>query len=497
MKITLRIALLTLEMRPNKLRKGESHLLMDKFFGLSENKTNIKTEVIAGTTTFITMAYIIFVNPLILTAPLYITGNPDADKIKTAVFGATCIAAAIGTLMMGLYAKIPFAQAPGMGLNAFFAYTIILGMGYTFQQALAAVFISGLFFIAISYFELREKIVKALPQNINRAITPGIGLFIALIGMVNANLIIQNDATLVQLIDFSKYSSTEVYNSAVNLTYGMAVKNSTVALIGLTITGALMMLKIRGAILIGIIFSTVIGIPFGVTKISEFQPALSIPDMSPTFMQMDFRGLLGLGSENFFGVMFKTITVIIACTLVDMFDTLGTLLGTSRKAGFLNEAGTFPRMKQALMADAIATSVGACLGTSTVTTYVESAAGIAEGGKTGLTSVVTGILFIAALFLAPLLAIVPSAATAPALIIVGVLMMATIKDIDFSEMSEALPAFLTIVMMPFSYSIATGIAAGLITYPILKTIKGEGRTVHPIIFILAVLFLIRFAVVPH
>jgi AGZA family xanthine/uracil permease-like MFS transporter len=398
---------------------------------------------------------------------------------------------------MGIYAKLPFAQAPGMGLNAFFAYTIILGMGYTFNQALAAVFISGAFFILITVMGLREKIVQAIPVNISRAITPGIGLFIALIGFVNSNLITKNPATMIQLIDFSRYGSTEIYDSAKNLSYGMAVNNALLCLIGLFITSALLIKKVKGSLLTGIILTTLIGIPMGITTINTGVFKFTMPTLAPTFFKMDFSGLLGLGSGNFLVIFISAITVIISCTLIDMFDTIGTLIGTGRKAGLLDKNEQLPQMKKALMADAVATTVGACLGTSTVTTYIESAAGIAEGGKTGLSSVVTGLLFLAAIFAAPLFGIVPAAATAPALIIVGVMMMASVTNIDFNELSEAIPAFLTIVLMPFTYSIATGIAAGIISWPLLKISKGQGGNVPAITYILALLFIVRFAFITH
>ena len=470
---------------------------MDKFFGLKENNTNVKTEIIAGITTFITMAYIIFVNPDILSSPLYIMENPDADAIKGSVFVATCIAAAIGTLIMALYAKLPFAQAPGMGLNAFFAYTIILGMGYTFNQALAAVFISGILFIIITFIGLREAIVKAIPLSLKYAITAGIGLFIALIGLVNANIVIGNPVTLVNLVDFSRIGSTELFDVEAGITYGMLASNATVAVIGVIIIAVLMIMKIKGAILLGILATTVVGIFFGVTDVSNFGIFSMPPSIEPTFFKMDFAGLIDVGDAGFWAAVFGTLTVIISFTLVDMFDTIGTLIGTGQKAGLLDEEGRLPRMEKALMADAVATTAGACLGSSTVTTYIESGAGVAEGGKTGLTSAVTGILFIFALFFFPLVGIVPAAATAPALIIVGVLMMSAITKIDFNDFSEAVPAFLTIAMMPFSYSIATGIAFGLISYPITKIAMKKGKEVHPILYVLAVLFIIRFVLLPH
>jgi|LSQX01.3.fsa_nt_gb AGZA family xanthine/uracil permease-like MFS transporter len=456
---------------------------MEKFFQLEKNKTNVRTEVIAGITTFITMAYIIFVNPDILTQPF--AGEPDKIELyKGSIFVATCIAAAIGTLIMGLYAKIPFAQAPGMGLNAFFAYTVMIQMNYTFEQALAAVFLSGILFMLITMVGLREAIVKAIPTNVKYAITAGIGLFIAFIGLQSAKIVTPNPATLVQIADFSAIGDP-------------ATKEALVAVIGLIIIAILLAYKVKGSILIGILAATIIGIPFGVTNFSNFAVFSMPPSLAPTFLRMDLSGLLGLGQSNFWGVLFTALTVIISFSLVDMFDTIGTLIGTAQKAGFLDKDGNMPRMKQALMADATATTIGACLGTSTVTTYVESAAGIAEGGKTGLTAVVTGILFIAALFVAPLVGIVPSAATAPALIIVGVLMMSSIKKIDFEDITEALPAFFTVAMMPFTYSIANGIATGLIVYPIVKLISGKGKEVNSIVYVLAVLFILRFAILPR
>jgi len=296
---------------------------------------------------------------------------------------------------------------------------------------------------------------------------------------------------MVQLIDFSKYNSPEIYDETTQLTYAMASKNAIIAIIGLLIIGILMILRIRGSILIGILAATVVGIPFGVTDISGFRSLISIPpSMEPTFLKMDFAGLLRIGEQNIIGVIFTLVMVIIAFTLVDMFDTIGAIIGTGQKFGFLDKEGKFPEMKKALMADSVATSVGACLG-------IESGAGISEGGRTGLASVVTGMLFIVVLLFAPIVGIVPAAATAPALIIVGVLMMGAVKSIDFEDISESIPAFLTIILMPLTYSIATGIAAGLIIYPVMKIFKGKAKEVHPIVYVLAVLFIIRFVVLPH
>lgn len=446
---------------------------MEKFFKLKENNTNVQTEVIAGITTFITMAYIIFVNPQILGDIKGVTAD-----MQTSIVIATCLSAAIGTLIMALYAKIPFAQAPGMGLNAFFAYTVASIYGY--GGALAAVFISGLVFILVTVFGLREAIVKALPVNIKYAISAGIGLFIALIGLKNGGIIVANDATLISLRSFADPSSLET-------------KAAILTLIGIIVIGILMRFRVKGAILIGILFSTIVAFPMGLTRWPEFT-GFNI-SLAPTFLKMDFGALFN-GDGNMFSIIFSAITIIIAFTMVDMFDTIGTLIGTGEKAGMVNEKGEIPRMKKALMADAVATSVGACLGTSTVTTYVESGAGIAEGGRTGLTSLVTGILFIFAVIIAPWVGIVPGSATAPALVIVGVLMMSAIKKISFDEITEAIPAFLTVVMMPFTYSIATGIAAGIISFSILKLCSGKGKEVHPVMYVLALLFILRYVIMP-
>ncbi|MBS4538053.1 NCS2 family permease [Clostridium sp. D2Q-11] len=460
--------------------------MMDSFFKLSENGTNVKTEIMAGITTFVTMAYIIFVNPNILK----LAGMNEAgalgdaaagigfeDPIVGSVFVATCIAAAIGTFIMGFYANLPFALAPGMGLNAFFTYGVVLGLGYTWQEALAAVFISGVLFIILTITGLREAIVNALPDSLKRAIGGGIGLFIALIGLQQGHIIVDNPATLIGFGDFTQSATI-------------------VTLIGLVVMGILMTRKIKGSILIGIVLTTLISIPMGVTTIpTDF--TWSIPSIMPTLGQVDFKGLLNLGEVGVIGAIMSVVTVVISFSLVDMFDTIGTLVGTGSKAGFIKEDGKMKNMDKALFADSIATSAGALLGTSTTTTYVESASGVSEGGRTGLTAVTVGVLFVLALFLAPIVGIVPAEATAPALIIVGVLMMTSIKHIDFEDFSEALPAFLTMAIMPFSYSIANGIAAGLIFYPLTKVTMGKGKEVHPAIYVLAILFILRFTILPH
>lgn len=466
--------------------KGHKSFL-DSFFKLSENNTNVKTEIIAGITTFITMAYIIFVNPAILMqsgmnsqglmgdAAVKAGISAINDPIVASVFGATCIAAAIGTLIMGLYANLPFAQAPGMGLNAFFTYSVCLTLGYTWQQALAAVFVSGVLFIIITVTSIREKIVDALPQNLKLAISGGIGLFIALIGLKGGGIIVSSPATLVS---FGKFTNPHVM----------------VTLIGIVIIAILMSKGIKGSILIGIVLTTIVGIPFGITHLEGIKVISAPPSIAPTLFAFDFKGLLGIGKAGLVGAITSLIMVVLTFSLVDLFDTIGTLVGTAQKAKMLDKDGRVLRMNKALLSDAVATTVGSMLGTSTVVTYVESTSGISEGGRTGLTSLTTGILFILALFFGGLVGVVPSEATAPALVIVGVLMMGSVTKINFEDFTEALPAFFTIAIMPFSYSIANGIASGIIFYPIVKLVTGRQKEVHPIVYVLAILFIIRFAV---
>lgn len=449
---------------------------MDKFFGIKEAKSSVRTEILAGITTFFTMAYIIVVNPSILSAT-----TSDPDKYWGPIFIATCLAAAIGTLMMGLYARIPFAQAPGMGLNAFFAFSVATVYGY--NGALAAVLISGIIFIIITVIGVRESIVLAIPHNLKMAISAGIGLFIAFVGMQNAGIVVNNDATLVSFASFSLKQDAFPFAPLL-------------ALIGVVIIAILYFFKIKGSILIGIIACTLIGIPMGITKLPEAITTAHIADnfrgwTQLSLFRLDFGALMGDAAGVFAGVL-TIITVVISFTLVDMFDTIGTLIGTAKQADLLDEKGNLPRMKQALMCDAVATTAGACMGTSTVTTYIESGSGISEGGRTGLTAVTTGVLFIVALILAPLAGIVPSAATAPALIVVGILMMASLKDINFKDMTEAVPAFLTMVMMPLTYSIATGIGIGLISYVLIKLGTGKIKDLHIVTIIIAALFVIKF-----
>ena len=461
-----------------KLNFEGSVVNLEKFFELKKNNTTVRTEVIAGITTFVTMAYIIFVNPLVLTSTL--GKGADIEALRNSIFIATCLSAFVGTIIMGLYAKIPFAQAPGMGLNAFFAYTIMGAIGYTFNQGLAIVFISGVLFIIITLIGLREAIVKAIPSNIKYSISAGIGFFLAFIGFSNSGIIIANPATKVALANFANFQES---------------KTALLAVIGIIVIGILMKYKVKASILIGILITTVVGIPFGVTDLSHFGIFSMPPSISPTLFKLDFNGLIKYGADsNIWTAVFGLLTIIISFTMVDMFDNIGTLLGTAEKTGLLDKNGNLPNLKKALMCDAIATTAGSLLGTSTVTTYIESGAGISEGGKTGLTSVVTAVLFIFALFFAPLVGLIPAAATAPALIIVGVLMMSSLKNINFEDMTEAIPAFLTMILMPFTYSIATGIAAGLIAYPVMKTCTGKYKEVHPIAWVLAILFILRFTI---
>lgn len=454
---------------------------LDKFFGVTAAGSSIKVEIMAGLTTFFAMAYIIFVNPNILNQFYVITGQTEmAATVASSVFVATCLSAFVGTMLMAVYAKLPFAQASGMGLNAFFAYTVMLGNGYSFNQALAIVFISGILFIVITAFGLREAIYRAIPKNVRIAISAGIGMFITLIGLLNAGIVVKSDATTIAMRSFNVWNAETAA--------------ALLCLIGLLLTGVLMKLKVKGAILISIVACTLIGIPMGVTNISGF--SWTLPDfgawVNTGLFKLDFSGIVD-ASNGFLGGLFSIIMVVLSFSLVDMFDTIGTLVGTANKAGMIDEKGEMPRMRQAMMADAIATAAGALMGTSTVTTYVESSTGISEGGRTGLTSLTTAILFLLALFLAPLVGIVPSAATAPAFIIVGVMMLSSIKSLELDDMTEAIPAFLTIVMMPFAYSIATGIAFGLISYTLLKLFSGRVKEISPVTAVLAVIFIIRFA----
>ena len=426
--------------------------MFEKYFKLHENGTNIRTEVIAGITTFLTMAYILAVNPSILSA----TGM-DAS----ALFTSTAIAAIIGTLVMALWAKLPFALAPGMGLNAFFAFTVVLGMGYSWEFALTAVLIEGIIFILLTAFNIREAIVDAIPQSLKTAISAGIGLFIAFIGLQNAGIIINNDATLVHLGE---------------ITSGTAL----LGLIGIVITSVLVIKKVKGDLLIGIIATAIIGIPMGIT---QFNGLASLPpSIEPIFFKFDFSQALS----------FDMLIVVFTFLFVDIFDTLGTLVGVSSKAKMLDKDGKIPNAKKAFMADALGTTFGAILGTSTVTTYVESAAGVSEGGRTGMTALVTALCFVVALFFAPIFIAIPGAATAPVLVLVGLFMLTPIKDLDLSDYSESIPAFICIITMPLAYSIAEGITLGLLSYVLINMLTGKFSKLTIPMYILAVLFVLKY-----
>lgn len=426
--------------------------MLEKFFKLKANGTNIRTEVIAGFTTFLTMAYILAVNPSILSA-----AGMDAN----ALFTSTALAAIVGTLVMALWAKLPFALAPGMGLNAFFAFSVVLGMGHSWQFALTAVLIEGIIFIFLTLFNIREAIVDAIPSSIKTAISAGIGLFIAFIGLQNAGVVVNNDATLVGLGD---------------ITTG----NALLGLIGLVITAVLVVKKVKGDLLIGILLTTLIGIPLGITQMKGF--ISTPPSIEPIFFQFEWKEVF----------TFDMMIVVFTFLFVDIFDTLGTLVGVSTKAGMLDKNGKIPNAKKAFMADAIGTTVGAMLGTSTVTTYVESAAGVTEGGRTGLTALVTALAFAIALFLSPVFLAIPGAATAPALILVGLYMLSPIRELDFNNFAETIPAFITIIAMPLTYSIAEGITLGVLSYVFINLIAGNVKKLSIGMYILAILFILKY-----
>lgn len=445
----------------------------EKQFQLKKNETNVRTEAIAGITTFVTMAYILFVNPLILSGA---NGMPAGG-----VYVATILAAVIGTLIMGLVANVPYAQAPGMGLNALFVTFVTMNSGFTWQQALAMVFICGIINIIITVTQIRKMIIKAIPKSLQYAIGGGIGLFIAYIGFKNSGFVVffEDGATYGQTLTAFTNPSTQL------------------ALIGLVIITVLMVLKVKGAILVGIIATTLIGIPMGVTILGGAS-AYKVSDISQTFLALDIAGLFKDPSK-----LLLVITTIFAFSLSDTFDTIGTFIGTGRKSGIFDDKdeaelfsgkGFKSKMDKALFADATATSIGALLGTSNTTTYVESAAGIGAGGKTGLTSIFTAILFLICLVFAPVAGIVPGAATAPALIIVGVLMMDSFGKIEWGNFDEALPAFFTAVGMPFLGGITNGIAIGFIFYVIVKIFKGKFKEVHPIMYITTLLFVANFVI---
>lgn len=457
--------------------------MLEKFFKLSENGTDVRTEIVAGITTFMTMAYILAVNPNVLSA----TGMNHG-----AVFTATALASLIGTLLMALLANYPFALAPGMGLNAYFAYTVVLGMGYTWQVALTAVFVEGIVFIVLSLTNVREQIFNAIPMNLKSAVSVGIGLFIAFIGLQNAHIVI-GGATLVELFSLDGYNSStglEATASDVGITVLLAI-------IGVVITGILVIKNVKGNILWGILITWLLGIICQFTGLyvpnpdvscysllPDFSNGLSIPSLAPIFGKLQFDGIFTLD----FAV------VVFAFLFVDMFDTIGTLIGVSSKANMLDEEGKLPQIKGALLADAIATTAGAVLGTSTTTTFVESASGVTEGGRTGLTAVTTAILFGLSLFLSPIFLAIPSFATAPALIIVGFYMLTNVVNIDFNDIAEAIPCYICILAMPFFYSISEGISMGVISYVALNLITGKvkDKKISGLMYVLAVLFILKY-----
>lgn len=427
--------------------------MLKKLFGYDPTKTTVRTELLAGLTTFLTMSYILAVNPAMFS---------QLDGMSAgAVFTATALAAIIGTVAMALLAKMPFGLAPGMGLNAFFVYTVCMGMGYSWQFALTAVFIEGLIFIVLTLTNLREAIVNAIPASLKNAIGAGIGLFIAFIGLQNAGIVVNNDATLVSLGD---------------ITSGSALLGLT----GLVVTGVLVIKDVRGGLLIGILVTTIIGIPMGLT---EYNGVVSMPhSISDIFCQFEWGHVLSL----------DMVVVVFTFLFIDMFDTIGTLVGVCTKANIIGADGRIPRIKEAFMADSIATTVGACLGTSTTTTYVESASGVAQGGRTGLTAFAVAACFAIALFFSPIFLAIPAAATAPVLVIVGLFMMSPIKNIPFDDYAESIPAFVTIIMMPMVYSISDGILMGMISYVILNALCGNFKRITPAMYILAVLFILKY-----
>ena len=426
--------------------------MLEKLFGFDKNVTRVRTEILAGITTFLTMAYILAVNPNILSA----TGMD-----KGALFTTTVVASAFATFLMAFYAKLPFGLAPGMGLNAFFAYTVCLTMGYTWQFALTAVLIEGIIFILLTVTNLREKIVDAIPVTLKNAIGAGIGLFISFIGLQNAGIIVNNDATLI---------------SMGNITSGSAL----LGMIGLVVTSLLLVKKVRGALLFGILITTLIGIPMGITK---FDGIISTPpSIEPIFWQFEWHNIFTK----------EMIVVVFTFLFVDMFDTIGTLVGVTTKAGMMDKNGKIPHLKQAFMVDAIGTTAGAMLGTSTITTFVESASGVGEGGRSGLTSFVTAVCFLLSLFLAPFFLSVPGAATAPVLILVGLMMMSSVLKVNFSDYSEAIPAFICIIFMPLAYSISDGIVLGMISYVLINLLSGNYRKLSIGMYILAAIFVLKF-----
>ncbi|EHD0093166.1 NCS2 family permease [Vibrio vulnificus] len=428
--------------------------MLERLFKLSEHGTNVRTEIIAGITTFLTMAYIIFVNPAILA---------DAGMDRGAVFVATCLAAAIGCFIMGLLANYPIAQAPGMGLNAFFTYAVVLGMGYTWQVALAAVFVSGVLFILLSIFKIREWIINSIPLSLRTGISAGIGLFLAFIALKNAGIVVDNPATFVSLGDITSLAPT-------------------LAAFGFFLTIALVHRGVKGAVMIAILAVTALGLVFGDVQWAGVMS--TPPSIAPTFMQLDFSAVFEVGM----------ISVVFAFLFVDLFDTAGTLVGVATKANLIEKDGKLPRLNKALLADSTATSVGALLGTSNTTSYIESVSGVAAGGRTGLTAVVVGVLFLLALFFSPLAGMIPAYATAGALFYVAILMLSGLVSIDWRDLTEAAPVVVTCLLMPLTFSIAEGISLGFIAYAAIKLFSGKGRDVSLSVWIMSAIFIIKYLV---
>ena len=458
---------------------------MEKFFKLKENGTDVKTEIIAGITTFMTMAYILAVNPNILA---------EAGMDRGAVFTATAVAAFLGTALMALLANYPFALAPGMGLNAYFTYSVVLGMGYSWQTALTAVFVEGIIFIALSVTNVREAIFNAVPKNLKSAVSVGIGLFIAFIGLQNAKIVI-GGKTLVQLFSLGGYNKVHGVEGVI-ATGNDAGITVLIAIIGVIITALLVVKEVKGNILLGILATWILGIIAQLTGLyvpnpalglfsvlPDFSNGLSIPSIGPVLFKLEFDKIMSL---NFVVVMF-------AFLFVDLFDTIGTLIGVSTKAGMLDKDGKLPNIKGALLADAIATTAGAMLGTTTVTTFVESASGVSEGGRTGLTAMTTAVLFAVSLLLSPIFLAIPAFATAPALIVVGFYMFTNVVHIDFSDMTEAIPCYICIVAMPLFYSISEGISMGIISYVLINACTGKAKKVTPLMYVLSILFILKYA----
>ena len=428
--------------------------ILEKALGFDPSKHSFRTELIAGATTFLTMSYILAVNPSILA---------DSGMDKGALFTATAVASAIATLLLAFMAKLPFAQAPSMGLNSFFAYSLCQAMGYSWEQSLAIMLIEGFIFIAITFFNVRELILASIPKNLRYAISAGIGMFIAFIGLKNAGIIVSSPATYVTL--------------------GAFTPTAILGIIAIVLSGILMARKVKGSLFYGIVIATLIGIPMGVTVLPKGWLPVSMPhSVSPIFCKFDFTGFLSL----------KTCLVVLSLLMVNIFDTIGTLVGLAEKTGIVKQDGSIPNVKEAMMSDAIGTTAGAMLGSSTITTYIESASGIAEGGRSGLTAFVVGLFFIVSLFLSPIFLLIPSAATSGALVLVGVLMIDSVQKIEFNDVSEAFPAFITMITMVLCYSIADGIYMGILSYVILKLCTSQWKSVNLTLVILSILFVLYF-----